>query len=91
MYKKGDTTPSGQPLPYFKVNELINDLIVSSDYVNRLNEVNDFNKKNRWKKKGISMTPIKYFLSVFLPSKKHKISFIIFLIFRWGVSWTGTI
>ena len=52
LYKKGDTTPSGQPLPYFKVNELINDLIVSSDYVNRLNEVNDFNKNNRWKKRN---------------------------------------
>jgi xanthine dehydrogenase molybdopterin-binding subunit B len=60
LYKKGDTTPSGQPLPYFIVDELINDLIVSSDYVNRLNAVNDFNKNNRWKKKGISLTPIKW-------------------------------
>jgi len=60
LYKKGDITPSGQPLPYFIVDQLINDLIVSSDYVNRLNAVNDFNKNNRWKKKGISLTPIKW-------------------------------
>ena len=53
-------TPTGQPLPYFIVDELINELIVTSDYVNRLNSVNDFNKNNRWKKKGLSLTPIKY-------------------------------
>ena len=60
LYKRGDTTPSGQPLPYFIVDELINQLIVTSDYANRLNGVADFNKNNRWKKKGISLTPIKW-------------------------------
>jgi xanthine dehydrogenase molybdopterin-binding subunit B len=59
LYKKGDITPSGQPLPYFIVDELIDNLMVSSDYIQRLNEVKVFNKNNRWKKKGISLTPIK--------------------------------
>lgn len=59
LYKKGDVTPTGQPLPYFIVDELISSLIDSCDYQNRLNAVNDYNKNNRWKKKGISITPIK--------------------------------
>ena len=59
LYKKGDVTPTGQPLPYFIVDELISSLIASCDYQNRLNAVNDYNKNNRWKKKGISITPIK--------------------------------
>jgi xanthine dehydrogenase/oxidase len=59
LYKKNDVTPTGQPLPNFIVDDLINKLIVSSDYSNRVKAIIDFNKNNRWKKKGISMTPIK--------------------------------
>ncbi len=32
----------------------------SSDYINRLNQIQAFNQENRWKKKGISITPIKW-------------------------------
>lgn len=60
LYTKNDTTPLGQPLTYFNVDTLIETLKVSSDYENRVKLVNDFNKANRWKKKGISMTPIKW-------------------------------
>lgn len=60
LYKKGDVTPVGQPLPYFNVDQLIDQIKDSSDYLNRVNQVNDFNKNNRWKKKGLSLTPIKW-------------------------------
>lgn len=63
LYKKGDITPVGQPLTYFNVDELIDQLQISSDYRNRLNQVNDFNRNNRWKKKGLSLTPIKWGIS----------------------------
>ena len=60
LYKKGDITPAGQPLPYFNVDSLIDSLYVSSDYKSRLSQINEFNANNRWKKKGISLTPIKW-------------------------------
>ena len=60
MYKKGDITPRGQPLPYFYADVLIENVIQSSDYANRLSQINIFNQSNRWKKKGISISPIKW-------------------------------
>lgn len=60
LYKKNDVTPIGQPLPYFNVDTLIEQLKESSDYENRSKQVDDYNRVNRWKKKGISMTPIKW-------------------------------
>jgi xanthine dehydrogenase/oxidase len=60
MYKKNDVTPYGQPLPYFNVDAIVSQLLVISDYKNRLSQISDFNRDNRWKKKGISLTPIKW-------------------------------
>jgi xanthine dehydrogenase molybdopterin-binding subunit B len=56
LYKKGDTTPTGEVLNDFNVNILIDNLLQSSDYNNRLAQVNEFNKNNRSKKKGLSFT-----------------------------------
>jgi xanthine dehydrogenase/oxidase len=60
LYKKGDVTPDGIPLPYFNVQEIMTDLSLSSDYNNRYLEIFNFNLKNRWKKRGISMVPLKW-------------------------------
>jgi xanthine dehydrogenase/oxidase len=60
MYKINDVTPYKQPLPYFNVDKMMNELIVSSDYEKRAADVAQFNKDNRWKKKGISLVPIKW-------------------------------
>jgi xanthine dehydrogenase/oxidase len=66
LYKKGQITPHGQPLPYFNVDEIIENLTTTSDYMKRCNDVVSFNKANRWKKRGISMVPIKWGGTVFL-------------------------
>ena len=60
MYQKGNVTPAGQPLPYFNVPTIIDSLMTSSDYAKRVADVSDFNKNNRWKKRGLSITPIKW-------------------------------
>lgn len=39
---------------------MINQLKASSDYQNRLQTIQDFNKRSVWKKKGLSITPIKW-------------------------------
>jgi xanthine dehydrogenase/oxidase len=60
FYQKGDLTPTGQPLTYFNVDTLTSQLITSSNYRDRINEIKEFNKANRWKKRGISLTPVKW-------------------------------
>ncbi len=42
------------------VDEIIDKLVVSSDYKRRVASVKDFNTKNRWKKRGIYLTPLRY-------------------------------
>ena len=60
LYKKNDITPYGQPLPYFNVDTIISDLKISSDYINRIKDIEAFNQANRWFKKGISLVPLKW-------------------------------
>ena len=60
MYKSGDVTPFGNKLQNFNVDEIIDQLIASSDYANRKTQVNNYNQANRWKKKGISVMPLKW-------------------------------
>ena len=46
-YQKGDTTPYGQPLPYFNVDILTDQLLASSDYQIRAKQVAAYNASNR--------------------------------------------
>ncbi|XP_020286836.1 xanthine dehydrogenase/oxidase-like isoform X2 [Pseudomyrmex gracilis] len=43
-----------------KLEPIINDLIKSTDYDMRKQNVDMFNKENRWKKRGIALVPMKY-------------------------------
>jgi xanthine dehydrogenase/oxidase len=60
LYKKGQVTPHGQPLPYFNVDTIINNLIDTCQYNQRLNDIMVYNQENRWKKRGISLVPLKW-------------------------------
>ena len=80
LYKKGQITPHGQPLPYFNVDEIITNLTTTSAYEQRVNDVNNYNKANRWKKRGISLVPIKW--GGIYSKVTFSIFFIQILIFR---------
>jgi xanthine dehydrogenase/oxidase len=60
LYKKDEVTPYGQPLPYFNIDKIMDELKVTSDYEKRVAEIAQFNKNNRWKKRGISLVPVKW-------------------------------
>ncbi len=60
FYETGDTTPFGQQLEYCYIREVWDRLKTRSDFVAREQLVKDFNVKNRWRKRGISMIPLKY-------------------------------
>ncbi|XP_048729395.2 xanthine dehydrogenase-like isoform X2 [Ostrea edulis] len=60
LYKKGQLTPSKMPLTYCNIRELTSQLLTSVDYENRKQQVTSFNQANRWKKKGLSVVPMKF-------------------------------
>ena len=45
------------------INEIFNKLIKSSNYNNRRLSIKKFNSKNKYLKKGLSLTPVKFGIS----------------------------
>ena len=57
----GDMTLVGEPFKgHNPLPNLMKELAASSNYEERKRNIEEFNKANKWKKKGISMVPIKY-------------------------------
>ena len=68
MYADSDatatqSTPYGQPLTYAVGRDVWAELAASADFANRAAAVDAFNAANRWRKRGISMIPVKYGIS----------------------------
>ncbi|XP_072938679.1 xanthine dehydrogenase-like [Epargyreus clarus] len=63
LYQEGNLTHYNQTLTYCTLQRCWNECIESSNYWQRKKEVEEFNKCNRWKKKGISIVPTKYGIS----------------------------
>ena len=59
----GQMTPYGQPVTDSIIGPLTQDLMASSDYQARRDEIAQFNKSNRWQKRGIALTPVKFGIS----------------------------
>lgn len=60
LYKRGDVTPFGQALSYCYMKQVWNYAKKMSKYEDKYKDVKDFNKKNKWRKRGISLIPVKY-------------------------------
>ena len=60
LYQRGDVTPFGQPLSYCYLHEVWDYLKQQCRYEAKRDEVAAFNKANRWRKRGLSMIPVKY-------------------------------
>lgn len=58
-----DFTPYLQGLKYCDVRKVWNDVKESSDYDRRVREIEEFNRANRTKKRGLTMIPLKYGVS----------------------------
>lgn len=55
-----DATHFGQPLWFCDLREQWDYLYKSCDFAARAERVDEFNRANRWRKRGISMVPLKY-------------------------------
>ncbi|XP_022343245.2 uncharacterized protein LOC111136587 [Crassostrea virginica] len=60
LYKKGQLTPVKMPLSYCNIRELTSQLLASTEYESRKQMVASYNQANRWKKKGLSVVPMKF-------------------------------
>jgi len=65
FYKQNirNTTHYGMKIEDNVINEIFNKLIKKSNYKKRYSEIKKFNLKNKYKKKGIAITPVKFGIS----------------------------
>tara|TARA_B100001057_G_scaffold494298_1_gene590542 strand:- start:1117 stop:3417 length:2301 start_codon:yes stop_codon:yes gene_type:complete len=61
--KNNNTTHYGMKIRDNVINELFEELKIKSDYKNRIQKIRKFNQKNKFKKKGIAITPVKFGIS----------------------------
>ena len=60
---EGDRTSFNQLLERNPTPRLVRELVASSDFARRLQEVQSFNEGSRWRKRGIAMLPTKFGIS----------------------------
>ncbi|MDA8584744.1 molybdopterin-dependent oxidoreductase [Rhodobacteraceae bacterium] len=60
LYEQGDTVPSGQKLDHCYQDKVWTYTKRLADYDARKKQVADFNAKNKWRKRGLCLMPLKY-------------------------------
>ena len=60
---KNNVTPYGQVVEDNIIDEITNELINDSNYLSRRKEVDKFNKNNKYLKKGLAFSPVKFGIS----------------------------
>ncbi|XP_004451136.2 xanthine dehydrogenase/oxidase isoform X2 [Dasypus novemcinctus] len=63
MYKEGDVTHFNQKLEGFTLSRCWEECLANSQYQARRSEVENFNKQNCWKKRGLCIIPTKFGIS----------------------------
>jgi len=58
-----NTTQYGQIIEDNIIHDIVEELVVSSDYLDRVREVKNFNERNAVLKRGIALTPVKFGIS----------------------------
>ncbi len=56
-------SPYGQIIQNNRLPLIFDKILVSSEYKKRRNEINEFNKNNNYKKRGMALTPVKFGIS----------------------------
>ena len=60
MYDRGDVTPFGQALSYCYIKQVWSYLKEKSHYAEKRAAVEAYNRRNKWRKHGLAMIPVKY-------------------------------
>eukprot|EP01006_Ploeotia_vitrea_P022324 TRINITY_DN54728_c0_g2_i1.p1 TRINITY_DN54728_c0_g2~~TRINITY_DN54728_c0_g2_i1.p1 ORF type:complete len:403 (-),score=89.32 TRINITY_DN54728_c0_g2_i1:78-1286(-) len=67
---KGATVPSGRPITHYTMPQIWADVKSKAKYDDRKKAVAEFNATNRWRKRGLSMVPVRYMTPIFRKSAK---------------------
>jgi xanthine dehydrogenase/oxidase len=74
-----DVTPYGQALMDCRINQVWSDFKRIVDFDGRAARIAEFNRTNRWRKRGISMIPIKYGISyTYTPSNESGADILVY-------------
>lgn len=68
MYKSGDLTHYNQKLENLQVRRCFAECLEQSKFYEQRKEVDEFNSKHRYRKRGVAIVPCKYGVSFCLPS-----------------------
>jgi xanthine dehydrogenase/oxidase len=60
LYRRGDVTPFGQALSYCYMRQVWEYLKTVAKYEEKRAAVDEYNRKNKWRKQGLAMLPVKY-------------------------------
>jgi len=60
LYQEGDLTHFVQPLERWNIPRLMDELIKSSDFIQRQKAVEEFNRSNTYRKRGLTILPTKF-------------------------------
>ena len=63
LYQNGDKTHYGQPIEDYHMRDLMKQLEDESEYRQRREDITAFNKANKYKKRGLALTPVKFGIS----------------------------
>ncbi|KAJ1916407.1 hypothetical protein H4219_003809 [Mycoemilia scoparia] len=63
FYKEGQNTPFHQPVLDWHIPNMWDQIMKSSDFVERKKAIDEFNAKSRYRKRGISILPTKFGIS----------------------------
>ncbi|XP_076442238.1 xanthine dehydrogenase/oxidase-like isoform X2 [Babylonia areolata] len=63
LYADGDVIPSGPPLTQCTLRRCWDDVMAQGKFTERRKEVDRFNSENRWRKRGVAVTPAKFGMS----------------------------
>ncbi|XP_053917784.1 xanthine dehydrogenase/oxidase isoform X2 [Cuculus canorus] len=67
LYNEGDLTHFNQKLEGFTLRRCWDECLSSSSYYARKKLIEEFNKQNRWKKRGLCIIPTKFGISFTIP------------------------
>ncbi|GFS24807.1 indole-3-acetaldehyde oxidase-like, partial [Elysia marginata] len=57
LYENGQTTPRGMVLEYCTIREVVAQHVKEVAYAERQTKIDQFNRNNRWKKRGLALMP----------------------------------